>query len=437
MVRVLAGPAAIIAVDGSAEPRLFAELRDVTVARDPLSAFLAAIGPHVRTVPSFAFVAVDGEAVRVLMRGAIQLQLAIDGVLQAVAAAEGVSTWAETVFPNATDAVISTGAADFHIALVASAAPPTTPVASVASQTPHRPSQDTLVPAELEDATSADEDPNAAPPAPEPAPAPAPAPALEPERDLDFGNLFETKGPGVAATPLVEPAINGIISQVPGVATAQRGGSQATDQSDQSDQSDQRDQSDQLGEHDGLTMIGDALAAVRRSSQASAAVVPKATPATAITVPAVLCPSRHANPPAAPSCLTCGLAIADRAIVSVPRPTVGRLVFDGGRIVPIDRRTLIGRQPSAAAGAPVDDLPALVPVPDPGSLLSRNHAEIRVEGWELTITDLGSRNGTFVVPPGQGDMFRLRAREPYPVAAGMLVHLADVTTCTYQPGGGS
>ena len=109
--------------------------------------------------------------------------------------------------------------------------------------------------------------------------------------------------------------------------------------------------------------------------------------------------------------------------MTIPRPVVARLVFDSGLIVDVDRPQLIGRRPSSPPEA--EEIPNLVTVPSPDSEISRAHAAVRVEGWDVLVEDVGSTNGTEVRLPGR-DPVRLREHEPVLVVAGTEVILAAV-----------
>lgn len=133
------------------------------------------------------------------------------------------------------------------------------------------------------------------------------------------------------------------------------------------------------------------------------------------------CPERHPNPPGTASCRRCGQAIADTAVVTIPRPVVARLVFDSGLIVDVDRPQLIGRRPTSPPDA--DEIPNLVTIPSPDSDLSRAHTAVRVEGWDILVEDLRSTNGTEVRLPGQ-EPVRLREHDPVLVLPGTQVTMA-------------
>ena len=66
-----------------------------------------------------------------------------------------------------------------------------------------------------------------------------------------------------------------------------------------------------------------------------------------------------------------------------------------------------------------------VTIPDPAASISRSHAELLIEDWQIAVTDLGSTNGTVVEAPGEAPV-RLRADVPHVVAPGVRVVLGGV-----------
>jgi hypothetical protein len=146
------------------------------------------------------------------------------------------------------------------------------------------------------------------------------------------------------------------------------------------------------------------------------------------TVLAALCPSNHPNPPQRERCRECGVPVPQQNPVRVPRPPLGRLVVSTGASVLVDRPVLIGRAPSANRVSG-DALPHLVTVPSPQQDISRTHVEIRIENWDVLVTDLHSTNGTVLARPGQAPQ-RLRGGEPALLGPRCTLHLGDGITAT-------
>ena len=135
-----------------------------------------------------------------------------------------------------------------------------------------------------------------------------------------------------------------------------------------------------------------------------------------------LCPQGHANPPERDRCRTCG-AVLTGPTRTVRRPPLGvALLSTGGRIV-LDRSAVIGRRPRASRVS-AHDVPQLVTVPSPQQDISRSHLELRLEGWHVLATDLGTTNGTTLHRPGY-EPLRLRPREGVVLHDGDLLDLGD------------
>lgn len=84
---------------------------------------------------------------------------------------------------------------------------------------------------------------------------------------------------------------------------------------------------------------------------------------------------------------------------------------------------MIGRRPRASRVS-ADDVPQLVTVPSPQQDISRSHVELRLEGWHVVATDLGTTNGTTLIRPGT-EPVRLRAGEGVVLGEGDQLDLGD------------
>ncbi|MGH3369219.1 MAG: FHA domain-containing protein [Nocardioidaceae bacterium] len=134
----------------------------------------------------------------------------------------------------------------------------------------------------------------------------------------------------------------------------------------------------------------------------------------------------HPNPPHADRCRLCSDFISDREVLVVPRPSLGRLRFDDGLVVELDRTVVLGRKPT-----PTSPDARAVTVPDPQRTLSRYHAEVRVVDWQVFVADCGSTNGTCVEVPGQPVM-QLRPDDPFLIPGGTAVTMGDVVRFVYE-----
>jgi hypothetical protein len=130
-----------------------------------------------------------------------------------------------------------------------------------------------------------------------------------------------------------------------------------------------------------------------------------------------------------------GSAPRDTVVPTGP-PVVGRLRFDDGQVVDVDRPIVLGRQPRSSSPLPDPGrAPRLVALADPGQALSRSHAEVRVEGGQVVVVDLGSTNGTTVTVAGRPPL-ELVPGVASPLGPGDHVTLADAVGFTFEPVGG-
>jgi hypothetical protein len=134
-------------------------------------------------------------------------------------------------------------------------------------------------------------------------------------------------------------------------------------------------------------------------------------------VAGLVCSLGHLNAPSWRFCGTCGADLSNATPGRGPHPGLGLLLFDDGNTLPINTGYLIGRRPNPEAIGETS-LQALA-VNDESQSVSRNHAILRVDGWELLISDCGSANGTHVEV---GDhMERLEPGVTYPLSDGQRV----------------
>ena len=191
------------------------------------------------------------------------------------------------------------------------------------------------------------------------------------------------------------------------------------------------------GDHDGMTTLPQRARELRdyarsvtsdpdESSQAaSAQASPAAHSSPAAVGPqvlAVLCEKGHPNATHASSCRICSSPLSSSS-VTVPRPSLGRIVLSTGEEVALDQDIIIGRRPRSSAGA--GRQPArLVIVPSPRKQISRSHCELRIDDWDVRLHDLGSNNGTYLTRPGQAPV-RLDENVPTVLKPGDVVELGE------------
>jgi FHA domain len=148
-------------------------------------------------------------------------------------------------------------------------------------------------------------------------------------------------------------------------------------------------------------------------------------------VPALLCPSRHVNPPSGAVCRRCGAPLPHDP-VPVPRPVLGVLRLSLGDVIMLDRGVLMGRNPRTDfGGTEGGERPHVVKLPSADGDISRTHLRVTLDGWQVLVTDLNSTNGTLVTLPGR-DPQQLRPGEPVPIQPGTVVTLADGIDFRYE-----
>lgn len=136
-------------------------------------------------------------------------------------------------------------------------------------------------------------------------------------------------------------------------------------------------------------------------------------------VQGILCSRQHFNNPIARYCQVCGISMAHATpnLVERPRPTLGFIVFDDGTTFALDRSYAIGRELPEVLDP---DMTPLV-IDDPEHSVSRRHAELRLDGWDVVVRDVGSSNGTRVWNPPTSSWQRLQTGEPLTLRDGTYV----------------
>jgi len=113
----------------------------------------------------------------------------------------------------------------------------------------------------------------------------------------------------------------------------------------------------------------------------------------------VWCDAGHVTSPDNNECRVCGLSVPPQAPILVARPPLGVLIFDNGDRVEVDRPVVLGRDPKAVSSVDPEN-PVLHAVASATGQVSRTHAEIRADGWDVVLTDLDAMNGTALTLPG-------------------------------------
>ena len=145
-------------------------------------------------------------------------------------------------------------------------------------------------------------------------------------------------------------------------------------------------------------------------------------------VQGIECSRQHFNDPTAIYCSVCGISMVHQThnLVPGPRPPLGVLVVDDGAVFTVDGDYVLGREPEGAEEVQGGRATALT-LDDPDVTMSRVHARLVLEGWNVLLTDAGSANGTYVARPGEADWTRLVAGEPVTLTPGTRLSLGGRT----------
>src|SRR5690625_4219738 len=108
------------------------------------------------------------------------------------------------------------------------------------------------------------------------------------------------------------------------------------------------------------------------------------------------------------------------------RTVVPKIVLSTGMAVALDRPVVLGRAPQVSR-VKNDEMPRLITLESPNHDISRTHAEVRMSGSEIVVTDLTSTNGVLLTRPG-AVAERLKPGEPTAVEAGAVVDLGEGVT---------
>ena len=149
-----------------------------------------------------------------------------------------------------------------------------------------------------------------------------------------------------------------------------------------------------------------------------------AAPGSGPIVDLTYCPAGHPNHPALQRCARCRAAITPRASERGHRPPLGVLLADDGTVYRLDGDLLIGSDPAADPEVTRGRF-GVLRLTSPVGSLAPVHAEIRISGWEPSITDRGSANGTHLVRAGTEDWERLTPFRPEPLEPGSHVSLGQ------------
>lgn len=148
-----------------------------------------------------------------------------------------------------------------------------------------------------------------------------------------------------------------------------------------------------------------------------------------VLVHGVRCVRGHFNNPETRYCVLCGRGFdqgASKIISQGPRPPLGVLVIDDGAAFVLDTDYVMGREPEIDAAVASGHARALS-LDDPNRSVSRLHADLKLDGWNVLVVDRGSVNGTYLLLPGADQWTRLGQGQPVVVPPGGRVALGQRT----------
>jgi len=137
----------------------------------------------------------------------------------------------------------------------------------------------------------------------------------------------------------------------------------------------------------------------------------------------VRCPVDHHNHPDAQYCSQCGRKMGvNRTVVLVqgPRPPLGLFVAEDGTTIQLSSDVVIGRDPNSHE-AVIAGSASGVGLTDDSLGLSRSHAMIVLNDWDVTVRDLESANGTFLRRAGDDGWEQLNPAAAATLRAGDMI----------------
>ena len=149
-------------------------------------------------------------------------------------------------------------------------------------------------------------------------------------------------------------------------------------------------------------------------------------------VAGVNCTRHHLNRPGMTTCARCRQPVVTEAgrQSTGARPALGCLITDQGSVYRLDSGYLVGSDP---AKDPSVRGRLARPLPLSGEDLAPAHAEIRLQDWDVVLTDRASEGGTFVYAPDGGGWERLQPYEPRVLAPGTHVAFGQCVVTFVSP----
>jgi len=115
-----------------------------------------------------------------------------------------------------------------------------------------------------------------------------------------------------------------------------------------------------------------------------------------------------------------------KVLTEGPRPPLGVVTLDDGSTLTVRWNTVIGRDPSVDEMVQREQAAPFV-VSDVAQSVSRRHALLELIEWDVYLSDLGSRNHTYVQAAPNEPLRELGPGERVVLESGMKVHLGKRT----------
>ena len=143
-------------------------------------------------------------------------------------------------------------------------------------------------------------------------------------------------------------------------------------------------------------------------------------------IPTKRCPAGHPNNPDGDRCRVCDQPFHGAAeVVAVAPVALARLLLEDGTAIDVVTDLAIGRSPHGGGAA--DTLTVT------GPQVSRRHLLLEARGWQLTVRDCGSTNGTFLTRRGERGRRRVPEDQAIPIRIGDALHFGSRQALVVQP----
>jgi FHA domain len=150
-------------------------------------------------------------------------------------------------------------------------------------------------------------------------------------------------------------------------------------------------------------------------------------------VEGVYCKNGHFNDPEAKYCAVCGISMGQLTKIRQKgkRPPLGVLVLGDGSVCQLDADYVIGREPTLDSSV-AEGRARPLRLMGASGVVSRIHARVDLDGWQVFLTDLNSANGTQVLLPGERNPANLQAGVRTPLVAGAQIRLGGEYALQYD-----